>query len=148
MPDYFRICGKQRKSLVNDVTFLAELPHRPIPTQPSETAILHKRWSLGHLLQVTKMDIAHPEHASPPCVPFLSHGFPDFRIILSPAVSGGRTMQNVAVDVIRTEVLKRTRHGLSHLCAERRAGIIGQPMVLTRAIGELRLKKQFVAFAQ
>ncbi len=48
-------------------------------------------------------------------------------------------MEDVAIDIRGPQVLERARHGLRDLLRQARTRIIGETMILTRLIGELRL---------
>jgi hypothetical protein len=48
-------------------------------------------------------------------------------------------MQQIAVDVVGSKMLKRTGQRLGQLRGEARFGVVGQPMILTILIGEFRL---------
>ena len=54
-------------------------------------------------------------------------------------------MQHVAVDVVGSEVLERARDRLGDLRGEIGRGIVGQPVVLARLVGELRLEEEIRA---
>ena len=54
-------------------------------------------------------------------------------------------MQDVAVDVVGAEMLERAGHRLRDLDRQRRARVVGQPVVLPGLVRELRLQEQILA---
>jgi len=51
-------------------------------------------------------------------------------------------MQHETVDIIRAQVVERTRQRLVYLNAKRRCRIVGQPMILSTLISEFGLQKK------
>ena len=120
-----------------------------MPAQTRITAILYEGWGSGvrcrHLLQVHERNVAHAKVSRPSRSTLFRHRFPDFGVAFRPTVTGRRPMQHKAVDMIGSEMLQRTVHRLRNLHGKRRFGIVGQTMVLTRAVSELRLNKKIAA---
>lgn len=57
-------------------------------------------------------------------------------------------MQHIAVDIVGAEMFEGTRHRLRHLLCERCRRIVGKPMILSAAVGELCLQKKILASHQ
>src|SRR5271169_5563233 len=140
---HFYVCREQRETLIADLSFLAKQTHIPIPFQASEAAVLHERRPVGvgghHLLKVLEGNVAYAKKTGSASVTLVAHCFPDLAVSVAPTQGRCGPMQHIAVDVVGSEMLKRTGQRLSHLKGEAGFRIIGQPMILTILIGEFRL---------
>src|SRR5262249_54849767 len=77
-----------------------------------------------------------------PCITLPTHCLPDFAIGVDPLISGTRTMQQEAVDVVCPKMFERTSQRLRHLESKRRRRIIRQPIILPALISKLCLQKK------
>src|SRR5215831_1293737 len=88
----FLIRREQGKSLIGNVSLVAELAHFAIPSEAGETAILNEFRHLGaagfHFLQVLQRNIADSEKAGAAGIALCPHCLPDFGICLAPSVAG------------------------------------------------------------
>src|SRR5215468_7823363 len=109
MLDYFLIRGEQGKSLIDDVSLVAEFAHVAVPSEAGEAAVLNELRHLCpagfHLLQVLQRYIADSEQACSAGVALCSHCFPYFGVRIAPSVTGGGPVQHEAVDIVGVEML-------------------------------------------
>ncbi len=97
------------------------------------------------LLEVAERHVAHTEEPHAPGVALPRHRAPDLAVVGRPPVAGGGAVQHIAVDVVRSQVLERAGHRLRDLGRQVRRGIVGQPVVLSRLVRELRLEEEIFA---
>src|SRR5689334_2729703 len=98
MMQHIDIRGQKRKSLIDDLSFAAKRAKPAIPPQKGIASVLHKRRCIfmrgAHLLQVCKRNIAHTEQACTSSSALLDHRLPNLGVGVSPAISGGRSVQD------------------------------------------------------
>ena len=146
MAQHVGICGEKRKALIDDISLPAEEPYLAVPAETGVAAVLDegRRFGVGcsHLLKLPQPDIAHAEKAGATGIAFTDHGLPHCGVIIGPVVPGRRAVEHVAVNVIGAEMLERACHGLRNLSGEAGRGIVWQPVILVRLIGEFCLQKK------
>src|SRR5579864_8205837 len=107
-----QIRREKREALISNVPFPAKRSHLAVPAKTCVAAVLHKCGSFAmhrcHLLQMLKGDIAYAQLVCTPCVALLGHGLPDLGINFSPAITGSRSMQHEAVNVLSPKMFERT----------------------------------------
>ena len=147
--EHIHIRGEQREALVENLVLAAEAAHLAIPTGDRKATVLHKggQFSAGgdHVLQMLQRHVADSEEAGAAGITLPAHRLPHLGVGLGPAVAGSRPVQQVAVDVIRSQMFQRASHGLFDLHRQASRWIVGQAMVLAGPIGEFRLQKNLGA---
>src|SRR5208282_3882749 len=136
-------------SLINDFVCAAKLADFTVPAEAGVAAILHKVRSFSlqrdHLLEMLQGNVAHSKQSRAASIALLPHCFPDFSVGIAPAVSRGRAVQNVTIDMISAEMFERTGHRLRNLDREAGRGIVGKAMVLPGTVSEFCLQKKIGA---
>ncbi len=116
-----------------------------VPARACEAAVLNEgRWHSGQrheLLELVGSQIARAQKADPAGVVKCLHGSPCLYVLGTQTPSTRGTVQKVSVELFHAQVLERTLEGLLHLNGERGPSVVGDSMILTRTVGELRLEK-------
>lgn len=145
MPEDLPVCGEKREALVDDVALAAKCAYLAVPSANRVASVLDKsrpfRMGPGHLLQLSKRNVADAEKACASGIAFFDHGLPGFKIVCGPVGVRSGAVENKAVDVVSAEMLERTGHRLRDLNGKSCGRIVWEAMVLPILIGELGLKE-------
>ena len=144
----FTIGGKQGESLVDKFVGGAELSDATIPAKDGVASVLHEAGShagpVAKALELFEGDVANAEKASLTAVVDGLHRPPGRPVVRRQASSAGGAVQQVGVDDLSPQMLKRAGKRLFDLDRDGGFGIVGQTMILPCPEGELGLQEQLI----